>query len=144
MPLLVTDKGSEMILKAYFNNAWAAGGNDLTLNLFTNNYTPVDGSVIGNFTLATGGGYIAKNLARGSWTIGTNDPRDAIFAEQTFTFTGPLTGNASVYGYVVTDADNNVIFAELLGTGFPYQPLLNGDSVKITPKFQASKGTPAA
>ncbi len=41
MALLVTDKGSEQILKAYFNNSWPAGGNDLRIDLYTNNYTPV-------------------------------------------------------------------------------------------------------
>lgn len=144
MPMVVADIGADEILKTYFNNARPSGGNNLTLKLYTNNYTPVDTSTAGSFTEASGAGYAAKTLTNGSWTVTpANDPSDAVYAEQTWTFTGALAGSASVYGYFVVDADGTLIFAELLGTGFPFQPLLNGDQIKVTPKFQASKGTPA-
>lgn len=143
MPMIVTDKGADQILKAYFNDSWPAS-KDLTINLFVNDYDPTETSELADFVIADGGGYAAKVLSCGSWTVTpANDPSDAIYAEQVWTFTGPLTGLASVYGYVVTDADSIVVFAEKLGTGFPFQPLLNGDTISVTPKFQASKGTPA-
>lgn len=57
------------------------------------------------------------------------------------TDTGNLTGNASVYGYHVKDEDDAVIWAEKFAAAFT--PANNGDNIKITPKMEASKGTPA-
>lgn len=141
MALVLTDKGAEMILGAYFNNTWPAGGKNLTMKLFATNVTPTDTLTAGSFTEAAGGGYAAKTLANGSWTIETGVPRDALFVQQTWTFTGPLTTNLTIYGYYVVDADNNLIFAELLGASFT--PNNNGDQLLVTPKFQASEGTPS-
>ena len=140
MALVLTDLGADEILKTYFNNARPAGGNNLTLRLFCNDVTPAQTGT--SYTEATGGGYAAKTLTNGSWTVATaNDPSDAVYAEQTFTFTGALTTNTTVYGYYVTDADNTVLWAETLTAAFT--PANNGDNIKITPKFQLSSGTPA-
>ena len=140
MPLVLTDLGADEILKTYFNNARPAGGNNLTLRLFCNDVTPAQTGI--SYSEATGGGYAAKTLTNGSWTVATaNDPSDAVYAEQTFTFTGALTTNTTVYGYYVTDADNTVLWAETLTA--PFTPANNGDNIKITPKFQLSSGTPA-
>lgn len=144
MPLMLTDLGADQILKSYFNNSWPANKSH-KLRLFSNNYTPVDTSTLGNFTEVTGGGYAAITLANGSWTVTVgNDPSDAVFAEQTFTFTGAIGGSGIVYGYYLEDNDGSTgvaVFAELFGT--PFTPANNGDTVKVTPKFQLSKGTPS-
>lgn len=142
MSLVVADIGADEILKTYFNNTRPAGGNNLTLKLYTNNLTPLDTHTAASFTEASGGGYAAKTLTNGSWTVTpANDPSDAVYAQQTFTFTGALSGNPTVYGYYVVDADNNLIYAELLTA--PFTPANNGDNIKITLKYQLSKGTPA-
>jgi hypothetical protein len=142
MSLVLADIGADEVLKTYFNNSRPAGGNNLTLKLFTNDYTPVDTSVAGSFTEASGGGYAAKTLTNGSWTVTTaNDPSDAVYAQQTFTFTGALSGSATIYGYFVVDADGTLIWAERLAQSFT--PASNGDELKVTPKFQMSKGTPS-
>lgn len=142
MALVVADIGADELLKVYFNNTRPGGGNNLTMKLFATNVTPVDTSTAGSFTEATGGGYVTKTLTNGSWTITpANDPSDAVYAEQIWTFTGVLTTNTTIYGYFVVDADGTLIWAELLGT--PFVPTNNGDQLKITPKFQASKGTPS-
>ena len=87
----------------------------------------------------------AISLANGSWTVTpANDPSDSVYAEQTFTFTGPLTTNTTIYGYYLEDNDGSTgvaVFAELLGT--PFVPANNGDTLKLTVKFQLSKGTHA-
>jgi len=144
MALVVSDLGADQILKAYFNNSWPASKH-LKLRLFTNNFTPVDTTVLGGYTEATGGGYAAISLSNGSWTITpANDPSDAVYAEQTFTFTGTIGGSGIVYGYYLEDNDGSTgvaVWGELLPV--PYTPASNGDTLKITPKFQASKGTPA-
>ena len=142
MALVLADVGADIILKAYFNNAWATGGKDLTFKLFTNDYTPVQTSVAGSFTCATGGGYVDKTTTNGSWTVTVaNDPSDAVYAQLTWTFTGPLTTNPTIYGYYVLDADGVLLYGERAGSSFT--PANNGDTYKVTPKFQMSSGTPA-
>lgn len=142
MALVVTDIGADEILKTYFNNTRPVGGNNLTLKLFTNNLTPLDTHTAGSFTEATGGGYAAKTLTNGSWTVTVaNDPSDAVYAQQTFTFTGPLTTNPTIYGYMIVDGDGTLILAELFAQSFT--PANNGDTIQLTPKVQMSKGTPS-
>jgi hypothetical protein len=77
------------------------------------------------------------------WTEETgNDPRDIILPEQTFTFTGALTGNATVYGYYLITQDLNYVrAAKRLDT--TYQPGSGGGTLKVTPRVQAGNGTPA-
>jgi len=114
----------------------------LTIKLFTNNVTPADTDTAGTYTEATGGGYAAKTITNGSWTVTVgNDPSDAAYAQQTWTFTGALTTNPTIYGYYVVDADGTLLWAEKLAASFT--PANNGDELKITPKFQLSKGTPS-
>lgn len=141
MALVLADVGADQILKAYFNNSWPASKN-LKLRLYTNNYTPVDTSVVGSFTEMSGAGYAAISLTNGSWTVTVgNDPSDAVYAEQTFTFTG---SGSTIYGYYIEDNDGStgtLVWAELFGS--TYTPANNGDTLKVTPKFQLSKGTPA-
>jgi len=142
MALTLVDVGADEILKTYFNNTRPAGGNNHTLKLFATDVTPVDTHTAGSYTEAAGGGYASKTLTNGSWTVTTgNDPSDATYAQQTITFTGALTTNPNVYGYFVVDADGVLIYAEKLTA--PFTPANNGDNIKITPKFQLSKGTPS-
>jgi len=139
MALVLLDVGADEILKTYFNNTRPAGGNNLALRLFATDVTPAQSGV--TYVEATGGGYAAITLTNGSWTItSANDPSDAVYAEQTFTFTGALTTNSTVYGYYITDADDTVIYAEAFT---PFEPLSSGDNIKVTPKFQLSSGTPS-
>jgi len=142
MALVLADIGADEILKTYFNNTRPSGGNNLTLKLFATDVTPADTNTAGSFTEANGGGYSAKTLNNGSWTVNAaNDPSDAVYAEQTFTFTGPLTTNGTIYGYYVVDADGTLIWAEKFAATFT--PANDGDQLKLTPKFQLSKGTPS-
>ena len=142
MAIVLTDLGADAILRIIYNNDWPAGGKDLTLKLYTNNYTPLDTSVAGDFTEAAGGGYAAVTLTNGSWTITPgNDPSDAVYAQQVWTFTGPLTGNTTIYGWFIVDADGVCWKAEKYD--FSFTPAKNGDQLRETPRVQASKGTPS-
>ena len=149
--MVFSDTGSDEVLKTYFNNTRPAGGNNLTLKLFCTNVTPTSSMNAGSFTECAGGGYStcwsgtgwssAGVLSNGSWTINTgNDPSDAVYTQGTCTFTGALTTNGTVYGYFIVDADGTLITAENLGAIIT--PTNNGDNLKITPKIQASYGTP--
>jgi hypothetical protein len=146
MPIVITDVGADEFLKIIFNNDRATANNHFYLHLFVNNVTPAQTGI--SYTEASGGGYPTgspqngKVLSNGSWTVNTaNDPSDAVYTEQDFTFTGALTTNPTVYGYYVTDADGVVLWAERFSTTFT--PTANGDKIKMSPKFQLSSGTPA-
>jgi len=140
MALVLADIGADELLKVYFNNDRPSGGNNLTIKLFVTNVTPGQPSTASSFTEAVGGGYAAKTLTNGSWTVtAANDPSDAVYADQTWTFTGALTTNLDVYGYYVIDADGTLIWAENFGTVF--RPANTG-TLTVTPKFRLSSGTP--
>lgn len=140
MAFVLFDGGARAIIKRAFNNTFPTS-KDLTLKLFTNNHAPADTDVIGTYTIATGGGYVDKALAVGSWvdTAG-NAPVEFDFASQSFVFTGPLTGNPAIYGYLLEDGDGVAWGAEALAA--PFTPENNGDHIDISPAFQLSKGTP--
>lgn len=143
MALVVQDVGCDRFLKIMLNDDWPTGGKDLTLKLYTNNYSPLDTSSAANFTEAVGGDYAPKTLTCGSWTITpADDPSDAVYADQTFEFSGELDANATIYGYFIVDADGVIRWAEKLGT--PFTPANNGDNLVVTPKMVLSKGTPTA
>ena len=141
------DVGADCMLKAFFNNTRPSNSlvltsaNDFQIRLFCNNYTPLQTSIASDFTQATGGGYAAKTLSNGSFTVTVgNDPSDAVYAIQTWTFTGALTTNTTVYGYYIVDSDGVLLLAENITA---YTPAANGDTLAVTYKCQASSGTPA-
>lgn len=112
---------------------------DLYLNLYVNNYTPVSGSTAANFTAAAGGGYAAKSLAAGTWTITTDgvDDGQADYTAQTFTFTGALTGTTTIYGYYVTGQTSGLLlWAERFASSDQFTPAQNGDALTFTPKIR--------
>lgn len=137
MALMLADVGAAEILDTFFNGA------NLTLKLFTSNTTPADTDTAATYTEAAGGGYAAKTLTAGSWTVAqVSNIATASYAKQDFAFTGALTGAASVYGYFVVDGSGTLIFAEKRSEG-TYTPANSGDVFAVTPVFQLSKGTPA-
>jgi hypothetical protein len=79
---------------------------NLYLRLYENDYTPVDTSVIGDFTALTMAGYAEGTLAAANWTIATvGNVTTATYvpsaAETTFTMTADTSH--LVYGYYVVD-----------------------------------------
>ena len=114
------------------------------LKLFAAGYTPAADQEPGDFTEAAGGGYAHKAVE--STTDFTqeyaNTPPDIIMAEQTFTFTGVLTTNPTVYGWFLISEDLELVVAakEL---DAPYTPASGGGTLKFTPRIQAGNGTPA-
>lgn len=141
MAMTVQDVGAEAGLKIQFNNVRATGGNNLTLKLFTSDTTPADTDTAATYTEANGGGYAVKTLTMGSWTVSiTANIAQAAYEEQTWTFTGSLTGNPTIYGYYIVDADNVIVCSERLGAAFT--PTTNGDILRVTPVYKRSKGTP--
>jgi hypothetical protein len=134
MALLVPDAGEVKLLDAALGRVSAE---NLTLKLFVNDYTPVEGSVAGDFTEAAGGGYASKTLTATSWGAASTSSgtTSAAYAQQTFTFTGALTTNPTIYGYYLVGATSGTIYwAERLTASFT--PASNGDAVNVTPRIE--------
>ena len=126
MALLVPDVG-EVLLLSYALNKVAP--TEVQLKIYTNDYTPVEGSVVANFTEATAEGYAAIELAGASWTIATAaGVTTATYAQQTETFTAASTN----YGYYITNHDGSqVLWAERFSDA-PHTIPAGGGTEKIT------------
>lgn len=107
---------------------------NFTLKLYTNDYTPVEGSVASDFTEASGGGYAAKTLTTTSWVISSSGGRAlATYAKQTWTFTGALAGSAKVYGcFIVGATSTTIVYAERASADKQLTPA-NNDTYSVTP-----------
>lgn len=138
----LTDEGGLYILNCLFNGT--ALPSTLYVQLFTAGGTLADADMNDTRAEASGGGYasLTINAAENTVYLDGGIPT-AEWDVQTFTFTGPLTGNATIYGYQVismSDASFPVLFEELLAT--PFKPMATGDILKITPKVQLGNGAP--
>jgi hypothetical protein len=143
MALKLIDAGADSILSVYAGAE--AKPTSWTLRLFTDNATLADDDVVGTRTAATGGGYADITLypEGGSAPAGTISNVGGItqiaWAEQTFTFTGALTTNPTIYGYMIFD-NNNILLVEELTTNFT--PANNGDTYSVTAIIKIGNGTP--
>jgi hypothetical protein len=137
MAFVLADTGA-----ASFLTERLRAGKDLTLALYVTDVTLADTLTTASFTEAVGGGYASKTLTGGSWTIGDDGAgiQQAAYAQQTWSFTGTLTTNLTVYGYYVYDA-GGLLGAERLTT--PIQPNASGATLRVTPIVKVSKGTPS-
>lgn len=130
MPLVLANVGENQIM------TWALKGTsvteNLTLKLYSNNYTPVAGSTAASFTECAVSGYSAKTLSRASWgdpSTNGSSKAEMSYAAQTFSF----TGSGTIYGYYIVSASGNVLmWAELFS---PARSVNSGDSLTITPKI---------
>lgn len=115
-------------------------GNDWTLRLFVNDVTPADGDTAATYTEAAGGGYAPKSLAGQNWSVAlVAGVATATYAEQVFTLTGALTGDAVVRGWFATDASGELRCA--CRQVISWQPTAAGGTWRVSPIYQLSKGT---
>lgn len=142
MAIKVTDAGGQLMLNVLFFTT--AKMTALTLQLFCGATPPTlaDTDTNVTFEAPTGGvGEAAKTITSQSGTITLNGSTipSCAWAQQTFTFTGPLTNaNKIIQGYQVLHG-TTVLFEELLTT--PVTPAA-GVTLNITPTFVAGNGTP--
>jgi len=125
--LLVPDAGEVSLWEDALKTTTPEGQ---TLKLYTNDYDPVEGSISTDFTEASGNGYSAIPLTRGSWSVATSTgTTTATYAQQTFTFTG---GPVTVYGYYIvhTTTTTDLLWAEKFASAASI-PAGGGD-IKIT------------
>ena len=127
--LVCPDVGEVLLLKYALNHTEAT---DVKLCLFKNDYTPVEGSDIEDFTECTADGYEAKELTGTSFTVGNSGgTTTAEYAQQTFT----LTGTSTDYGYYITNnAGTQVLWAERFSDA-PHSIPSGGGTEKVTVKI---------
>jgi hypothetical protein len=131
MALLVPNVGENIALSYLIGKTTTV--RDLIYRLFATNVTPAETDTAGSYTEAAGGGYASKTLTGASWTVTNGAPTEAAYAQQTWTFTGALTTNPTVYGYYVTRVtDADLVLAE---TFTNFTPANNGDQILLTPKI---------
>lgn len=123
MSLVVPDAGELPMLNAIVSAL------TLRLRLFTNNITPNQASVIGDFTEATFNGSAAQTPTLGAATTVSHKATVVDSATRTFTKTA---GGASetVYGYYLTDASATICYwAERFPA--PISIASTGDAISI-------------
>ena len=130
MALVVPNVGEGRALNNFLNKV---APQDQTLKLFATNVTPAETDTTGSYTEATGGGYASKALTGASWTVTEGAPSDGTAAQQTWTFTGPLTTNPTVFGYFVIQTTSTILMWAEAFTSFT--PANNGDQILLTPKI---------
>jgi hypothetical protein len=137
MTLKVTDAGGQNLLNVLFGAT--AKATTFTLQLFTDSNALADTDTNTTHTVATGGGYADKPLTNNATVALNGGIPEAVWGAQTFTFTGALTTNPTIKGYQVL-AGTTLLFEELITN---FTPANNGDTLTLTPKFQAGNGAPA-
>lgn len=131
MPLVVPDVGEVELLDKMLKDALTVD-ESYTLKLYSNNYTPVQGSTAANFTESAFTSYAAKTLTRAGWTAAStvSNKASASYAQQSWTCG---TTGGTVYGYYVIGTTSTVVlWAEL----FPVARVLAvNDVLNFTPVF---------
>ncbi|PQO33163.1 hypothetical protein C5Y96_09900 [Blastopirellula marina] len=135
MALVVPSSGENLIL------AWAltdATPENLTLKLFKNDITTIDGdTVAGDFTEADFTDYAAKTLTRDGWNSITQDANNKSLAtySSTQSWTCGTTGN-TIYGYFIVGASSGtLVWAEKFATS---TVLSENVQLSVLPKFTLS------
>lgn len=134
MPLLAPDAGEVELLDKMLKDALSVN-EDYSLRLFTNNYTPVESSVLGDFTEPTFVGYAPVTLTRASWAGASTSMGVTSTQYATQSWTKGDAGSVDIYGYFVIGATSNVV---LWAERFAVSPrtLANGDTLNLTPRVE--------
>jgi hypothetical protein len=136
MTLILPSNGEKKFLE--FALGVNAPGNQ-TLGLYVNDYVPVDGSLVANFTEMSTHGYAAKALTKTAWVVtqgADGSPASAAYAAQTWTFTAAAV--VSVYGYFIKDVTTGLLlWAERFASAKAIENA--GDQIIITPTITLSR-----
>jgi len=130
MALLAPNVGEVQLLSVALNKAAVE---NQKLKLYTNDKSPAEGDVAGDYTEAAGSGYAEKAIAGANWTVANaGGVTTAEYAEQEFTFSGAL-GN--VYGYFIVGATSGILLWAERFAGAPFDVKGATTPIKITPKI---------
>ena len=129
MAMIFADVGELELLDKMLKDALTVD-EDYTLKLYTNNETPTQASVAGDFTEATFTGYAAKTLTRAGWNAATtisNKASATYGTDQTWT----AGSSQTIYGaYVIGTTSTTLLWAELFASSVS---LVDTDTLTYTP-----------
>jgi hypothetical protein len=133
MTLLVHYTGEVIALSLLVNKITVP--EDLKYCLFATNITPSETDTSATYTLAAGAGYLDKTLTGANWTVTGGAPSVATYAAQLWTFSGALTTNGTIYGYIAKRATTgDLVLAETFAS---FTPSGAGDNLTVTPTITA-------
>lgn len=117
MSLVTPDEGQlELLNNAVIQTGFT--GYTYLLDLYQNNYTPVQNSTASDFTIANFSGYSQETITRSQWTAPANVSDQATISctLNPFTWTCGATTN-TLYGYLIRSSiTGKVLWAEQFGT----------------------------
>jgi hypothetical protein len=126
MALITTNNGEVILLEWMLVEE--AFTDPVKLKLFSNNYTPVATSAVGDFTEATFTGYTEKTLDRDTWNAPSSSGGKGTitYPEQTWT----AGSSQTIYGYYITNnAEDEVLWAEKFASA---RALASSDVLNLT------------
>ena len=104
MTLVMPNEGEVAVLGAALK---VSAPENLSLRLYTNDYTPVETSTASSFTEVSGSGYAPITITAPDWTLVAGDPTVATAAEKMWSFTG---NPGNIYGYFVVGATSGKVY----------------------------------
>ena len=133
MALVVPDLGEiELLTKLLINTN---DTEDYIVRLYKNNYSPINTTVVGDFTEADFTNYTAKTITRSDWASPSTVANKAESSATAQSWTCGITGN-TLYGYYVIGSTSGVcLWAEQFAAS---RILVDGDILNLTPKFTLS------
>jgi hypothetical protein len=130
MSVLFTNRGEKIALQNLVNQT---APQTLILRLYSNNKTPTELDVAGDYTEVSGYGYSSTTLTPNSFVFVEDSPSTATYPTITYTFTGAA---GYIYGYFVTQTSSgNLVFANRF-TNAPIQIANDGDQIRVTLTIQ--------
>ena len=139
MALLVPNVGEIELLDRLLKGATSTNDGDYTLYLYQNDYTPVSGSTLANFTEADFDGYTIMTLSQATWasvSLNGSGKAESSYTQQSWTCGS--TGN-TIYGYYITgNTSGELLWAEKFGSS---KALTNGDILNLIPVITLSNDT---
>jgi len=109
----------------------------MLMKLYSNDYTPAYGTVIGDLTELSATGYSAKTLTPANWTVTASSPSGPATALAPQQVWG-ITAAATAYGYYLVGATSGKRYWLERFTDGPYILDAAGGQIKVTPQIQGA------
>lgn len=128
MSLLIPNTAQTYILNLLLNQT-------LKLKLYSNDVTPTITDTLASFTEVAGGGYADITLNFANFVVTEGPPAVGVYDSfKDFDFTGATSGPGTIYGYMITNnAEDLLYWVERFPT-VPLEPI-NGSQIRIKPRI---------
>lgn len=131
MPLVVPDGGERKMLEYIVNKS---APTDLTLRIYVNDVDLLsEGFSSTSFTEASATGYVGAALPGANWIVATTSGISTATYATTVTFN--FSTSQDLYGYYVTNAGGQVMWAEEFPSA-PFRLPAGGGQIVVRPQVQ--------